>query len=138
MTAVESLRQRLPFLLGFNYLTSVGKELTDTCLVLADAYEEEGDSRGAEFWRRVGSMRLWPTSYRENPRRFEWWCRRGSETATDTPGFWHLVNLKVFRRLGPVSCYHGDRAVKFYRSLPKAIFSLESAWRAVDSGEASE
>ncbi len=146
MTAVESLRRQVANLLGIIADWDVDTEFHDACMVLADACEEAGDERGAEFWRLVAVRQVWPNQLCAS----RLWSWRWEEYPADTlpyarqAGIPHVIHdIAVFDFLGRPTrmtkkTWHGGlRLVKSYRSLSKAILSLEKAWGAVDCEAAS-
>ncbi len=133
MTAVESLRRQVATQLALWPII----DFKDTALVLADACEEDGLGKFAKFWRLVAVRQVWPKRVSTNC--WEWW-RWTSDVERVIGGIGtrtYCLTPAVSRRLGNPSKQFGYLQTKQYRSLSKAILSLEKAWGAVDCEAAS-
>ncbi len=133
MTAVESLRCLVATELNLWPII----DFKDTAMVLADACEEAGDERGAEFWRLVAARKVWPL-HKEGGKHFEWW-----KWSEHIDHWWgkkppYGVAPAVFDHLpGKNRLSPSPLCIRYYRSLSKAVLSLEKAWGAVDCEAAS-
>ncbi len=103
-----------------------GLDVATHCLVMADACEEEGDVKGSEFWRLVGEKKVWPVN--PNGKKSYYWQRRIFKFGKP---LYFVIAANIFDLLGkPTRRSPGwVVSIKQYRSLPKAILSLEHAWR---------
>ncbi len=147
MTAASSLRRQVANLLDSICACVVcgeSQRLHDTCLVLADACEEDGLGKFANFWRLVATRQVWPLC-KKSGKHFEWWDWDGwvrwiskyrKPDSADRAPF--LIDEKIFSFLpGKEYSASPPLRIRYYRSLSKAILSLEKAWGAVDCEAAS-
>lgn len=143
MTTADSLRAAVATLLDDLCAGSVTQQLHDTCVVLADACEEEGDGKAAEFWRLVAARKVWPRRSSPKSSRYEWWCwtqwlenfcadlQNTTQKHIVERHRKYIVPPSVFHRLPCKAKAPQPLEIGWFRSLSKAILSLELAWRGI-------